>query len=103
MGADGSNRRKRCHSVYATGAIAIGVPGWPELAFWIASIDSVRIVLMQSWSRSCATAEDPSPQGSIRVTEPSPSLTTQTAVTPTAIALGPGPTAIGAPSGSPDG
>jgi len=26
----------------------IGVPGCPELAFWIASIDSVRIVLMQS-------------------------------------------------------
>ena len=34
--------------------MAIGVPGWPELAFWIASIDSVRIVLMQSVSRSVA-------------------------------------------------
>ena len=35
----------------------IGVPGWPDFAFWIASIASVRIVLMQSESsrwRSCA-------------------------------------------------
>ena len=28
------------------GASAIGVPGWPEFAFWIASIDRVRIVLI---------------------------------------------------------
>ena len=35
-------------SLVATGAIAIGVPGWPDWAFWIASIASVRIVLMQS-------------------------------------------------------
>src|SRR6516225_3303082 len=33
-----------------TGASAIGVPGWPELACWTASIDSVRIVLTHSWS-----------------------------------------------------
>src|SRR3954449_9523650 len=60
MGSDGSNRRKRCHSVYATGARAIGVPGCPEFAFWIASIDSVRIVLMQSWSMSVSmTSIDP--------------------------------------------
>ena len=33
-----------------------GVPGWPELAAWIASMHSVRIVAMQRSSRSCATA-----------------------------------------------
>src|SRR5438876_537770 len=33
-----------------TGAIAIGVPGWPELAFWTASIDRVRMVLMHNQS-----------------------------------------------------
>jgi len=31
------------HSWYATGASAIGVPGWPESAAWTASIASVRI------------------------------------------------------------
>jgi len=29
------------------GAIAIGVPGWPDLAFWTASMHRVRIVLTQ--------------------------------------------------------
>jgi hypothetical protein len=38
--------------VYATGAIPIGVPGWPELAFWTASMHRPRIVLMDSVSRS---------------------------------------------------
>ena len=33
---------------YATSAIAITALGWPEFAGWIASIESVRIVLMQS-------------------------------------------------------
>ena len=33
-----------------SGASAIGVPGWPELAFWTPSIASVRIVSMQSLS-----------------------------------------------------
>src|SRR3954469_10841049 len=42
----------RVNSEYVTGASAIGVPGWPELAFWTASIDSVRIVLMHSSSRA---------------------------------------------------
>src|SRR5690348_15117662 len=32
IGLVGSKRRCRLHRVYATGAIAIGVPGWPELA-----------------------------------------------------------------------
>src|SRR4051794_23241876 len=31
---------------YATGAMAIGIPGWPLFAFWTASMASVRIVLM---------------------------------------------------------
>ena len=73
------------------GASAIGVPGWPEFAFWIASIESVRIVLMQSWSMSLGHAWiDPidSGQGSIRVTVPSPLLATQTASAPTATAPG---------------
>src|SRR5215469_16568236 len=52
MGSVGSKRRKRCHSVYATGAIPIGVPGCPELAFWTASMHRPRIVLMDSVSRS---------------------------------------------------
>src|SRR5262249_2918859 len=30
----------------------MGMPGWPDFAFWTASIASVRIVLMQSSSRS---------------------------------------------------
>jgi hypothetical protein len=30
--------------------MAIGVPGWPELACCTASIERVRIVLMQVWS-----------------------------------------------------
>ena len=38
----------RFQSVYTSGASAIGVPGWPELAAWTASIDSVRMVLMAS-------------------------------------------------------
>src|SRR4051795_529619 len=32
----------------------IGSPGWPELAFWTASMDSVRIVSIASWSMSLA-------------------------------------------------
>src|SRR5258708_22998233 len=50
MGSSGSNRSRRCHRQYATGASAIGVPGWPELACCTASMDNVRMVLMLSWS-----------------------------------------------------
>ena len=53
----------RCHSVYIAGANAIGVPGCPELAFSTASMEKVRIVLMQRRSRSsdmgCAILECP--------------------------------------------
>src|SRR5436190_24064386 len=41
-----------CHSTYAMGAAPMGSPGWPELAFWTASMARVRMVLMASWSRS---------------------------------------------------
>src|ERR1700685_1066057 len=34
IGSSGSNLKNSCHSVYTTGASAIGVPGCPELAFW---------------------------------------------------------------------
>src|SRR5690349_17990897 len=36
------------------GAAPIGAPGWPEFAFWTASIERVRIVSMASRSRSVA-------------------------------------------------
>ena len=36
--------------------MAIGVPGWPELAACTASIDRVRMVLMHSRSRSGLSA-----------------------------------------------
>jgi hypothetical protein len=38
---------KFCHRCRSTGAIAIGVPGWPELACCTASMHSVRMVLMR--------------------------------------------------------
>src|SRR6478752_5032955 len=46
----------RWKSRYAAGAIAIGMPGWPEFAFCTASIASVRIVSMLSRSMSWVTA-----------------------------------------------
>ena len=42
----------RAKSRYAAGAIAIGMPGWPEFAAWTASIDSVRMVSMLRRSMS---------------------------------------------------
>jgi hypothetical protein len=38
------------------GAIAIGIPGWPEFAAWTASMASVRIVSMLRRSMSAVTA-----------------------------------------------
>ena len=38
------------HSVYAIGALPIGRPGCPLFAFWIASADKTRIVLIASLS-----------------------------------------------------
>src|SRR3954462_13857694 len=54
----------RVNRAYASGASAIGVPGWPEFAFWTASIDNVRIVLTQSSSRVVrSSATDTRPPG----------------------------------------
>src|SRR5829696_3076479 len=50
IGAPGSKRRNFCQTVYMTGASAIGVPGWPELAAWTASMQSVRMVSIASLS-----------------------------------------------------
>src|SRR6516164_6545727 len=50
FGLVGLCRRWRVHKTYATGAAPSGIPGCPEFAFWTASIDSVRMVLMQSSS-----------------------------------------------------
>ncbi len=49
--ADGSREELSAHPVaWILGANAMGVPGWPEFAFWTASIARVRTVLMQSCS-----------------------------------------------------
>ena len=40
--------------MYASGAIAIGIPGWPEFAAWTASMESVRTVSIARRSRSVA-------------------------------------------------
>lgn len=50
MGDRGSNLRYLDQIVYATGAIAMGVPGWPEFAFWTPSIDKQRMVSTTSFS-----------------------------------------------------
>src|SRR5499425_155030 len=52
IGSSGSNRRSLCHKQYTVGDIPMGVPGCPEFACWIASMASVRMVLMQSSSVS---------------------------------------------------
>src|SRR5437763_9583299 len=53
IGSTGSKRRTRFQSVYTSGASAIGVPGCPDFACCTASIERVRIVLIDSWS-SCS-------------------------------------------------
>src|SRR5262249_50411215 len=52
----GLNRIVRFQIVYTTGASAMGVPGWPDLAACTASIESVRIVLIQSRSLELSMA-----------------------------------------------
>src|ERR687894_3149830 len=49
-GFSGFWRRNLVKLVYATGASAIGVPGWPEFAFCTASIARARIVSTESAS-----------------------------------------------------
>src|SRR5258705_5654334 len=60
MGSSGSKRIWRCQSAYATGAIAIGVPGCPEFACCTASIASVRIVFTQRVSSEVSVMSVPS-------------------------------------------
>ena len=42
------NLRKFLNKTVATSAIPIGIPGWPELAFWTASIDKNLMQLAKS-------------------------------------------------------
>src|SRR5438132_10578450 len=63
MGSSGSKRICRCQSAYATGAIAIGVPGCPEFACCTASIASVRMVFTQSVSSEVSVIVAPVPGG----------------------------------------
>src|SRR6187397_711023 len=65
-GCVGAWRRNLVHRTYAIGAAPIGAPGCPEFAFWTASIESVRMVSMASWSRSVATVIGRAPIGGLR-------------------------------------
>ena len=53
LGLVGLCRRRRVHKTYAIGAAPNGIPGCPEFAFWTASIDSVRMVLMRRATIGC--------------------------------------------------
>src|SRR5262245_5014512 len=59
IGSCGSKFITRFQIVYTSGASAIGVPGCPDFACWTASIDSVRMVLMDSCS-NCSLFMTPS-------------------------------------------
>src|ERR1700751_5050260 len=50
FGSDGLWRKCRIHSAQAISAIPIGIPGWPEFAFWTASIARARMALHMSRS-----------------------------------------------------
>src|SRR5262249_54532501 len=60
IGSSGSKCMTRFQSVYTSGASAIGVPGCPDFACCTASIDRVRIVLIDSWSSSSLVIVSPS-------------------------------------------
>jgi hypothetical protein len=47
------------NSVYASGASAIAVPGWPEFACWTASIARARIVSIDRLAMSPCSALRP--------------------------------------------
>ena len=53
LGLVGLCRRWRVHKTSAIGAAPKGIPGCPEFAFWTASIDSVRMVLMRRATIGC--------------------------------------------------
>src|SRR5450631_4611611 len=48
VGLPGLNLSTSRHSTSAISAIPMGAPGWPELAFWTASIDRARMALASS-------------------------------------------------------
>src|SRR3954454_9993680 len=52
IGSDGSYFMTLVHNTWASGARAIAVPGWPELARCGASMARPRMTLMPSCSRS---------------------------------------------------
>src|SRR5271154_6172265 len=56
-GSCGSKRRNPCHSVYASGAIPMGVPGCPEFAACTASMAKLRMVFMLVRSMCCCAGE----------------------------------------------
>src|SRR5579863_2526343 len=47
-GLPGLNLSTSRHSTSAMSAIPMGAPGWPELAFWTASIERARMALASS-------------------------------------------------------
>src|SRR5271154_7258514 len=48
VGLPGLNLSTSRHRTSAMSAIPMGAPGWPELAFWTASIDNARMALASS-------------------------------------------------------
>src|SRR5947208_11938411 len=54
VGLAGLCFRNRGQSAYAIAAAPIGRPGWPELAFWTASAERKRMVLIDTVSREDA-------------------------------------------------
>ena len=57
----GLKRRWRDHRTCASGAHPSGNPGWPDFAFSTASSESVRTVLMHSWSVSSKARDTVAP------------------------------------------
>src|SRR5712664_4181796 len=53
-------RRKRRHSTSAISAMPIGMPGWPEFAFWTASIASARMAFTRSAWEAAARGREAS-------------------------------------------
>src|SRR5690554_3769160 len=51
-GFTGLCRRKSFHSTSAISAMPMGAPGWPDLAFWTASMERARMALASS-KRTC--------------------------------------------------
>ena len=54
----GLNLKKFLKSTVTTSAIPIGIPGWPELAFWTASIDK-NLIAFDNWLNFTVTTKLP--------------------------------------------